>query len=72
MKIVVNGLQGEVVINGAKYNGVMPAMTQLSDQQIADAITYVLNSWGNSGPAISKQDVAKVRATTKRPEGAAH
>ena len=40
---VVNGLQGEVVINGAKYDSVMPAMTQLSDQQIADALTYAMN-----------------------------
>ncbi|MFO1402669.1 MAG: cytochrome D1 domain-containing protein [Steroidobacteraceae bacterium] len=60
--IVVNGLQGEVVINGAKFNGVMPAMTQLSDQQIADALTYVLNSWGNSGGSITVTRVAAERA----------
>jgi mono/diheme cytochrome c family protein len=29
--VVVRGLQGEVVVNGIKYNSVMPAMTQLSD-----------------------------------------
>ena len=62
VKIVVNGLQGEAVINGAKYNGVMPAMTQLSDQQIADAITYVLNSWGNSNGSVSTTRVAAERA----------
>jgi nitrite reductase (NO-forming)/hydroxylamine reductase len=60
--VVVNGLQGAVVINGAKYDSVMPAMTQLSDQQIADALTYALNTWGNNGGAISATRVAAERA----------
>jgi len=46
--IVVRGLQGEVTVNGQKYNSVMPAMTQLTEQQIADVLTYVLNTWGNA------------------------
>jgi nitrite reductase (NO-forming)/hydroxylamine reductase len=60
--VVVNGLQGEVVVNGVKYNSVMPAMTQLSDQEIADALTFALNSWGNAGGAISSSQVAAERA----------
>jgi nitrite reductase (NO-forming)/hydroxylamine reductase len=60
--IIINGLQGEVVINGVKYNSVMPAMTQLSDQQIADALTYALNSWGNSGGVVAVEHVAAERA----------
>ncbi|MBV6418637.1 MAG: hypothetical protein CMLOHMNK_03560 [Steroidobacteraceae bacterium] len=60
--VVVNGLQGEVVVNGVKYNSVMPAMTQLSDQEIADALTFALNSWGNSGGAIAPSQVAAERA----------
>jgi len=60
--VVVRGLEGEVVVNGVKYNSVMPAMTQLSDQEIADALTYAMNSWGNQGGAISVAQVAAVRA----------
>ncbi len=60
--VVVNGLQGEVVVNGVKFNSVMPAMTQLSDQEIADALTYALNSWGNAGGAIAASQVAAERA----------
>jgi len=60
--VVVRGLEGEVVVNGIKYNSVMPAMTQLSDQEIADALTYAMNSWGNQGGAISVAQVAAVRA----------
>jgi nitrite reductase (NO-forming)/hydroxylamine reductase len=60
--VVVNGLQGEVVVNDTKFNSVMPAMTQLSDKEIADALTYALNSWGNAGGAVTAAQVAGVRA----------
>ncbi len=60
--VVVRGLEGEVVVNGVKYNSVMPAMTQLSDQEIADALTYAMNSWGNKGGAVPVAQVAAVRA----------
>jgi len=60
--VVVNGLQGEVVVNDIKYNSVMPAMTQLSDKEIADALTYAMNSWGNAGGAVTVAQVAGVRA----------
>ena len=60
--VVVNGLQGEVVVNGNKFNSVMPAMVQLSDQQIADALTYAMNSWGNSAGPVTVAQVAAERA----------
>ncbi len=60
--VVVNGLQGEVVVNGIKFNSVMPAMVQLSDQEIADALTFAMNSWGNAGGAVAAAQVAAVRA----------
>jgi nitrite reductase (NO-forming)/hydroxylamine reductase len=60
--VVVRGLEGEVVVNGVRYSSVMPAMTQLSDQEIADALTYAMNSWGNAGGAVSVSQVAAVRA----------
>jgi nitrite reductase (NO-forming)/hydroxylamine reductase len=60
--VVLRGLQGEVVVNGVKYNSVMPAMTQLSDQEIADVVTYALNTWGNKGGSVSTSMVAAERA----------
>jgi len=62
VEATVKGLQGELVVNGVKFNSVMPAMIQLSDAEIADALTYVLNSWGNEGGAVSATDVAAMRA----------
>lgn len=72
MGVVLNGLSGPVTVNGAQYNSVMPPMSQLNDDEIANILTYVLNSWGNSDGVVSATEVAKVRASTKRPEGAAH
>ena len=70
--VVLNGLTGEVVVNGNTFNSVMPPMSQLNDDEIANILTFALNSWGNDGDTVSAEEVATVRATTERPKGAAH
>ncbi len=70
--IVVNGLSGPVVVNGKEYNSVMPPMSQLNDDEVANILTYVRNSLGNHGDVVSAEEVAAVRASTPRPPGAAH
>jgi nitrite reductase (NO-forming) len=72
IQIALNGLSGKVAVNGKTYDSVMPPMSQLNDDEIANILTYALNSWSNDGGAISKEQVQAVRAATKRPEGAAH
>jgi nitrite reductase (NO-forming) len=72
VEVVLNGLSGPVKVNGATFNSVMPPMSQLNDDEVANILTYVLNTWGNDGGAISKEQVQAVRAGTKRAEGAAH
>ena len=69
---VLQGQSGEMVVNGKTYNGIMVPLNYLTDEQVANALTYVLNSWGNTGDQITQAEVAKVRATTPRPQGAAH
>ena len=69
---MLNGLSGPVTVNGQDYNSVMPPMSQLTDDEVANILTYALNSWGNPGGRVSKEDVAKVRSATPRSEGAAH
>ena len=72
INIVLNGLSGPVTVNGAKFDSVMPPMSQLNDDEVANIVTYVLNSWGNKGGTVTAADVAKVRKSTPRPSGAAH
>jgi mono/diheme cytochrome c family protein len=61
---VIFGRQGEVVVNGLKYNNNMPSFP-LTDDDIANVLTYVYNSFGNSGLAVSPEEVAHER--TNRP-----
>lgn len=58
--IVLDGLSGEIVVNGKKYEGVMPAM-QLGDDEVASILTYVRNSWGNKGDLVKASEVRKAR-----------
>ena len=58
---VLNGLSGEVVVNGNKYNSVMPSQ-QLSPEEVANVLTYIYNSWGNSKKDISAQMVMNTMA----------
>lgn len=64
IKTVTRGLQGKVTVNGQSYNGVMPAWT-LSGDEIADVLTFIYNSWGNSGEIVSKAEVQTHRKTVK-------
>jgi len=60
IKEVVNGKSGKVKVNGKEYNGVMaPLPKKYTDDDIASVITYVYNSFGNSGPVVSSADVKK-------------
>ena len=72
IEIVLNGLTGPITVNGNQYNSVMPPMSQLNDDEVANILTYVQSSWGNDGPQVTAKQVAEIRAKTKRPEGAAH
>ena len=56
------GLTGPITVNGVDYNGVMPSLGHLPDEDLAAAITYVFGSWGNDLAAVSVAEVAAIRA----------
>ncbi len=58
---VINGLSGPVTVNGTDYNAVMPNLSHLSDSEVADVVTFVINSFGNGGGEVSAAEVAAVR-----------
>jgi nitrite reductase (NO-forming) len=62
IRVVTKGLTGPVTVNGQAFNNIMPPQV-LTDQQIADVLTYVTNSWGNSGTPYSVDDVRRVKAS---------
>lgn len=62
IRVVLKGLSGPVTVNGKTYNNVMPPQADtLSMEQVADVLTYVTNSWGNSGSAFTADEVRKVK-----------
>jgi nitrite reductase (NO-forming) len=58
---VLMGRSGQITVNGKNYNGTMVPMNYLSDEQIANVLTYVRNSFGNSGDSVSIDDVKRIR-----------
>jgi mono/diheme cytochrome c family protein/glucose/arabinose dehydrogenase len=72
IKIVLNGLQGPIEVQGKKYPGQVPMTPfagMLKDDEVAAVLTYVRNSFGNKAPAVSPEKVKQVRAATKGKTG---
>ena len=64
--VMLYGLQGEIIIDGTSYNGVMPAFAQLEDDAIAAVLNHSLTEWGNEAliddfDAIRADEVAAER-----------
>ena len=75
LAVALFGLEGPITVNGVEYNGVMPSLGHLRDEDLAAAITYVFGSWGNDLAAVSAEEVAALRAElgqTDRAAGSRH
>ena len=66
IKVVLNGFMQPVDIDGESYSNVMPPHNFLKDQEIADILTFVRNSFTNKGTAITVAQVKAVRASNKK------
>jgi len=62
---VLKGSSGKVEIDGDTFSNTMPPLKTLTDQQIADVLTYVRNSFGNKASAVTVAEVKAIRAKTK-------
>ena len=62
---VLKGSANKVEIDGEKFHNTMPPQAQLTDQQIADVLTFVRNSFGNKASIVTPAEVKTVRAKTK-------
>jgi mono/diheme cytochrome c family protein len=58
---ILHGMQGPITVKGVPYNGMMPAVTTLSEKEIADVVTFVSNSWGNTGPTVTEDEVKAIK-----------
>lgn len=66
-KVLIHGLNGPIKVNGTEFKQVapipMPPMG-LTDQQIADVLTYVRSNFTNKAPAVTADEIKAVRAAT--------
>lgn len=58
--IIKNGLSGEIMVNGKKYNQPMPANNQLTNLDIAEVVTYIYNEWHGKTKITEVKEVEKV------------
>ena len=60
IRVLIEGRQGPITVNGKTYDGVMPDLA-LSDQDIASVLSYVRGNLGNAGSGVTPADVRRVR-----------
>lgn len=65
IRAVMNGLSGEIEVNGQTYNSQMPNMN-LSDEEVAHVLNYVRNSWGNEGEVVTFDEVKTIRGQEEK------
>ncbi|MDO9551037.1 cytochrome c [Rhodonellum sp.] len=53
VRLIKNGMEGEIMVNGNSYNQAMPANPKLTNIEIAQISTYLYNIWGNEKGLIS-------------------
>jgi mono/diheme cytochrome c family protein len=61
IEIVLNGLEGNIEVNGEIYNGVMPPHNFLSDPELAEILTFIRQHFGNEASAVSAEEVSEGR-----------
>jgi len=64
IRAVVKGLSGPITVKGQPFNNLMPPQ-DFSDEQLANALTYVMNSWGNDFGTVSAAEVKQIRTQTQ-------
>jgi nitrite reductase (NO-forming) len=66
IQTVIFGRQGAVTVNGIKFNNNMPSFP-LNDQDIANVLTFVYNSFGNAGLEVTPEEVKVLRSQAPAP-----
>ena len=61
IRIILQGIQGKIMVNEVEDQMPMPPLVYLSDEHIRDVLNYVRNSWGNEGEEVSLKEVVKMR-----------
>ena len=64
--ILLHGVTGEITVKGSKYQGVMPAFSQLSDSELAGIASFIRGSWSNRAGDVPAELFARERKDGQR------
>lgn len=65
MAAALNGMAGKLEVDGKPLMGIMPGFAQLSDQDLAEVLTYVAGLGGKAAPAFAPAELAAARASAR-------
>jgi mono/diheme cytochrome c family protein len=60
IRIVLDGAE-TITTPRAPNTGSMPGYAKMSNQEVADVVTYIRNAWGNAASAVTADEVARLR-----------
>ena len=66
VKVILNGMEGPIEVNGDDYNSLMPQHSFLNDNDIAAVLNYVRTNFGNSADSISVKEVQHIRIANQQ------
>jgi mono/diheme cytochrome c family protein len=71
IRIVLHGLTGPIKVKDKEWGAaaMLGWKDTLTDQEIADVLSYIRNSWGNKAPLVKADLVKKIREETKDQPG---
>jgi glucose/arabinose dehydrogenase/mono/diheme cytochrome c family protein len=61
INVLLNGLEGNIEVNGVGYNGVMPKHAFLTDEEVAGVLTYIRQKFGSMKDEITIEEVSEQR-----------
>ena len=61
IRVLLNGLEGTIEVKGKPYNSLMPSQSFLTDEEIAQVLTYVRQNFENDASEVSAGEVSKLR-----------
>jgi len=71
-RVLLYGLEGPITVGGSAYNGQMPTWSNLSDEELAGVLNYIVSAWGDElpegSPPYTPEEVASLRGEGLSPQ----
>jgi mono/diheme cytochrome c family protein len=69
ISVIINGLEGPIVVRGETYNFPMPQHSFLSDEDVASVATFIRQNFGNDASEVTVEEVREFRSRMENENG---